>query len=207
MRDVVHSQAISHNQSRDNGLNRDVNHQLVEQNTSSADESFGYINADSISSIPKDFDPYRNNANHIDLVDAQDSKKINQQCVDNDEYEYKYQKATTAYRQYLFSAYNVINNFLQDKPYNEYLPALRKIKLPPDVIDLIQDLHLYSGYRVTKNHVIFPANYKLIASFIKIERISEAQLEKNNLKKKIVSNLHILSDFLYSKELQTQFLR
>lgn len=117
----------------------------------------------------------------------------------------------TNYRNFLANAQYMLIKFFQNEKYKSELELINSIIMPDDVLTVINDLSEYNeSYLLTKDNAeyttIFPIEYKIIEDLIKVTKKSDSLKRKELLKIKIISNLHLLIDFIYSPKLQKLFL-
>jgi hypothetical protein len=101
----------------------------------------------------------------------------------------------------------LVINFLQDKSYLKQLNQLNMQEFPPEIKAIIADFTEYDkNYLLVDNNTnyekIFPVKPNLVERVIKITKKSDKLKNKEALKTKIISNLEIFINFIYSEESQ-----
>ncbi|WPY00346.1 hypothetical protein Trichorick_00218 [Candidatus Trichorickettsia mobilis] len=116
-------------------------------------------------------------------------------------------KELSNYRRHLADAQYLVINFLQDKSYLKQLNQLNMQEFPPEIKAIIEDFTEYDkNYLFVDNNTnyekIFPVKPNLVERVIKITKKSDKLKNKEALKTKIISNLEIFINFIYSEESQ-----
>ncbi|WP_342269565.1 hypothetical protein [Rickettsia endosymbiont of Orchestes rusci] len=108
------------------------------------------------------------------------------------------------YRNYLLNVNLLIFNFLQDQNYTKQLQAIEIISLPPEIKNILADLNRYNNNyllgKIASTEKIFPVNYRWLEKFIKIEKKSSAEKEKEQLHAAILEKLEFFINFFYSEK-------
>ncbi|WP_316353106.1 hypothetical protein [Candidatus Trichorickettsia mobilis] len=116
-------------------------------------------------------------------------------------------KELSNYRRHLANAQYLVTNFLQDKSYLKQLNQLNMQEFPPEIKAIIIDFTEYDkNYLLANNNTdyekIFPVKPSVVERVIKITKKSDKLKNKDALKTKIISNLEIFINFIYSEESQ-----
>ena len=110
------------------------------------------------------------------------------------------------YRLYIANANKLIDKFKANKNYELELEILKRRQLPGRVESVISLLELYNQQlienKINTDNIIKPFNSKILAQFVTIKKIPVGQKEQNDLK----TNLDILTNYIFSSELQDSFL-
>jgi hypothetical protein len=110
------------------------------------------------------------------------------------------------YRLFIANANKLIDKFKANKNYELELEIFKKRQLPARVESVISLLELYNQQlienKINTDNIVKPFNSKILAQFVTIKKIPVGQKEQNNLK----TNLDILTDYIFSSELQDSFL-
>ena len=113
------------------------------------------------------------------------------------------------YREYLANANMMLLNFNSNKNYDQELEILKQHQ-PPDhlknIITLIEDYNQNLAPDVAVPEEVLLFDSKLLAKFIKVQKITEPDKKQEKLKLEIQSKLKPLVDYLYSLDLQNSFL-
>ncbi|WP_341789466.1 hypothetical protein [Rickettsia endosymbiont of Polydrusus tereticollis] len=115
------------------------------------------------------------------------------------------------YRHYLLNVNLLIFNFLQDQNYTKQLQAIEIISLPPEIKNILADLNSYNNNyllnKIANSEKIFPTNYLWLEKFIKIEKKSSAEKEKEQLHIAILAKLEFFINFFYSDNFKEKFIK
>lgn len=107
------------------------------------------------------------------------------------------------YRRSLLNINNIIINFLKDKAYTTQLEIAKTLKLPKEIEIILSLFDKYNKiYLINCNqqrHKIFPYKSRLLDKFIKIEKASTNLKDKEILKKEIMENLELFTDYIFSE--------
>lgn len=113
------------------------------------------------------------------------------------------------YRLYLESVNKLTNKFYLDEEYGFELQILKGQQLPARVEEVILLLESYNKSlisQVVSEDMQF-SDSKLLAQFLTIKKIPAAKQEQKIFKEKIKGRLDILVDYIFSSELQNNFLK
>lgn len=113
------------------------------------------------------------------------------------------------YRLYLANMNKLITKFEVDKRYDLELIKLKKQKVPLYIKEIISLLELYNKQlinNITINNEAEPLDSKILAKFVKIKKLPGHTEEQKNDKEKMRENLSILADYIFSSEVQENFI-
>lgn len=114
------------------------------------------------------------------------------------------------YRNYLLNANHLLTNFIQGKVYSNQTAYLRMLSLPSQVEAILQLFEEYNvNYLINADEdyeLVFSKDHSFVKKFITIKKKTDFQKNREQLKKKIMENLEIFQDFIYSENLQKIFM-
>ena len=115
-----------------------------------------------------------------------------------------------SYRLYLANANKLVGKFRSDKNYSAELYLLKKQTFPSHIERIISMLEQYNSiltdslpYQKTDIELF---NSKIFAKFIKITKIPNHIYGERRLKNNIMNSLDIFTDYLFSSDLQENFI-
>jgi hypothetical protein len=116
------------------------------------------------------------------------------------------------YRNFLANANELIIGFLSEEDYSLQLKnfeSSRVLKMPNEIKEILQLMreHLHLMNNPTHPLQIFPLEWKAVENFVKITKSSEDSKQQSWIKNKIIQKLKIFIAYLYSEDLQEQFLQ
>ncbi|MDG1437318.1 MAG: hypothetical protein P8P83_06040 [Rickettsiaceae bacterium] len=114
------------------------------------------------------------------------------------------------YRLYLANASKLISNFQSDKEYDFELQMLKQVQLPSRVDSVISLLEMYNKNLSSKDlesDATGPFDSKMFNQFITIKKRSSSWQDQQKLREKITARIDILTDYIFSAELQNIFLK
>lgn len=114
------------------------------------------------------------------------------------------------YRLYLANASRLISNFQSDKEYDFELHMLKQVQLPSHVDGVISLLEMYNKNLSSKDlesDATGPFDSKMFNQFITIKKRSSSWQDQQKLREKITARIDILTDYIFSAELQNIFLK
>ena len=122
------------------------------------------------------------------------------------------QNASNEYRLYLANANKLLTKFAADESYSDELYILKKMPCSAKAQEVTLLLEFYNKQLVDQNSVdntaidIKVLDSNLLERLIKVKRVKMGSAEQRALKEKIQNKLHILTDYIFSVELQQSFL-
>ena len=124
----------------------------------------------------------------------------------------KLQNAFNEYRLYLANTNKLLTKFAADESYSDELYILKRLPCSAKAQEVILLLEFYNKQLVDQNSVdnkvidIKVLDSNLLKKLVKVKRVKMGSAEQRALKEKIQNKLHILTDYIFSAELQQSFL-
>ncbi|MDC0865266.1 hypothetical protein OAP56_04900, partial [Rickettsiaceae bacterium] len=115
----------------------------------------------------------------------------------------------TEYRLYLANAHKLISKFKSGKNYATELDVLKKQTFPAHIDEIISMLEQYNKVLTDSSSIkadIKPLNSSVLAKFVKMTRTSEDVYKEHKLKDEIMKRLTIFMDYMFSSDLQENFI-
>lgn len=112
------------------------------------------------------------------------------------------------YRLYISNTNELIIRFLRNENYNEQLAKLKLVKLPNEISEIVKMMeeHVALSDDTLTSKQIFPVNSTSLEKFIKVIKTNACFQRRSELEAKITKKLKIFTSYIYSSDLQEQFL-
>jgi hypothetical protein len=124
----------------------------------------------------------------------------------------KLKAAFNEYRLYIANANKLLTKFAADESYSDELSLLKKIQCSAKAQEVVLLLEFYNKQLLDHNSVdnvateIKLLDSNLLEKIIKVKKVKISNNEQRDLKEKIKNKLHILTDYIFSPELQQSFI-
>jgi len=114
----------------------------------------------------------------------------------------------TKYRIYIANANELIVMFLRHENYSKQLSKIKVVTLPDEVTEIVNLMEEYLALQdnALTSKQIFPVNYKSLEKLIKVTKTNDLFQKRLELESKITDKLKIFTSYIYSSDLQKQFL-